>query len=375
MTRHVERQLHGGRTCRGSSPGLLEDRSGTPSGERYRSRAKTRACQNPGSAAQELLYSLSVAEPLDAGDRLDLQRLAASLVLDHDFRSHVAVAKAADLVAKGIVGAATIDLASQPSDPNSLRRADIEPLFRSMLAELGISMPEPDQAGWAAARWIAEMMIAGAIDPAVGALRLWGLWDICGAPDDELTWMLQLHDAWEESVGTERAAVEREILAYAPVVVAAADRRALPGYRGPDSSRAPVIGLGGLRDRIGGWRLVEVPPEDAPLKSIFRFASSTYFGYERHGGVEGLRHLANAVATAWTNGGRLPGDLATLRAALFLESRRWHHLGSEPDPAAEAYVRGLVARIHQVSGGSVRTDHEGPVMWLRRGINHLRGSR
>ncbi|HEX7277281.1 MAG TPA: hypothetical protein VF244_07885 [Acidimicrobiales bacterium] len=117
---------------------------------------------------------------------------------------------------------------------------------------------------------------------------------------------------------------------------------------------------------------VEVPLEDAPLESVLRFAANTYFGYERHGGVQGLSHLGNAVASAWTDDGRLPGDLPSLRAALFFESRRWHHLGHEADPAAEAYVRVLVAKIRQLSGGSVRADHEGPGMWLRRGINRLR---
>lgn len=145
-------------------------------------------------------------------------------------------------------------------------------------------------------------------------------------------------------------------------------------WREAGNSRTPTIVPG------GPWQarsvaLVEVPPEDAPLESLFRFASSTYFGYDRHGGVEGLGHLANAIARAWTDGGRLPDDLLALRGALFFESRRWHHFGYEPDPAAEAYVRALVAMIRQLSGGSVRPDHEGPVMWLRRGINLLRGSR
>ena len=36
--------------------------------------------------------------------------------------------------------------------------------------------------------------------------------------------MLQLHDAWESSVGPNRTAVEAEMLAFAPDVIAAADR-------------------------------------------------------------------------------------------------------------------------------------------------------
>jgi hypothetical protein len=36
--------------------------------------------------------------------------------------------------------------------------------------------------------------------------------------------MLQLHDAWESSVGLERQAIEVEMLQYAPQVILAADR-------------------------------------------------------------------------------------------------------------------------------------------------------
>jgi hypothetical protein len=37
--------------------------------------------------------------------------------------------------------------------------------------------------------------------------------------------MLELHEAWESAVGSDRTAVEAEILAFAPEVIAAADRR------------------------------------------------------------------------------------------------------------------------------------------------------
>lgn len=52
-------------------------------------------------------YRPGVVRPLDPTDRFDLQRLAAALVLDDDFRPEVAVAKAANLVAKGVDGPAT----------------------------------------------------------------------------------------------------------------------------------------------------------------------------------------------------------------------------------------------------------------------------
>jgi hypothetical protein len=111
---------------------------------------------------------------------------------------------------------------------------------------------------------------------------------------------------------------------------------------------------------------------DAPLESVFRFASSTYFGYDRHGGVQRLGALANATAAAWTKSGELPHDLAMLRAALFFEARRWHHLGDVPDLQAETYIRALLDRLGQLSGGYLRPDHAGPIMRLRRVVNRWR---
>lgn len=113
-----------------------------------------------------------------------------------------------------------------PSNPKQLSVYDVEPMARDMLADFGIAVPSKADAGWTVAGFIAEAMIAGAIDPPTGALRLWSLWDVCGEPNDELTWMLQLHDAWEESVGERRAAIEAEMIDYAPTVVVAARRHA-----------------------------------------------------------------------------------------------------------------------------------------------------
>ncbi len=106
--------------------------------------------------------------------------------------------------------------------------------------------------------------------------------------------------------------------------------------------------------------------------SIFRFGSTTYFGYDRHGGVAGLAAVADAVRDGWDRSGEVPGDLRRLRAALFFEARRWHHYGSEPDPAAETYVRALLEGIRRLSGGSVRSDQGRVLMRLRRALNRLR---
>ena len=102
-------------------------------------------------------------------------------------------------------------------------------MFRDLLAEHEVRVPGPGEAGWIMAGWIAELMIDGAFAPAEGALRLWGLWQGCGQPGDELTRMLQLHDAWESSVGVERRTIEEEMVAYASEVLAAAQLKGRPG--------------------------------------------------------------------------------------------------------------------------------------------------
>ena len=117
---------------------------------------------------------------------------------------------------------------------------------------------------------------------------------------------------------------------------------------------------------------VPVPDAAAPLGTILEFASMTYFGYDRHGGVEPLEVLANRAAECWANGRQLPSGLNEARAALFFEARRWHHFGQEPDPLSERYLRALVRHISTLSHGAVLADREGPAMWLRRVINRIR---
>ena len=166
-----------------------------------------------------------MSQPLGESDQLDLLHLAADLVLGDGFRAVAAVTKAVDLVAKGVEGEATVALAIQPADPRRLDGIEVQALFRAMLKEHGLELLAPAEAGWVKARSIADLMLAGAIEPAAGANQLWQLWRSCGAPGDELTWMLQLRDAWESSVGNARLEIEREMLAFAPTVIEGADRR------------------------------------------------------------------------------------------------------------------------------------------------------
>ena len=160
---------------------------------------------------------------LTRSQRMRLDELAARLVLGYGFYPEVVVGLAAQLVAEGIDGDGLVQLASQPADSTKLDGVEVESLFRSAFAELGLEMPSREPAGWTIARLIATAIVEGEIPPATGAHRLWSLSGECGHPA-ELVEMLDLHEMWESSVEPERTAAEAEILAFAPEVVAAAGR-------------------------------------------------------------------------------------------------------------------------------------------------------
>jgi hypothetical protein len=162
---------------------------------------------------------------LTRSQRMRLEELAARLVLGYGFYPEDAVRTAAELVAEGVDVDGLVQLASQPADVNAIDSQEVEILFRSALAEVGLQPPSRETAGWTLARPIATALVEGEIPPGTGAHRLWSLSRDCGDPG-ELVEMLQLHDEWESSVGSDRAAIEAEIVAFAPEVIAAADRRA-----------------------------------------------------------------------------------------------------------------------------------------------------
>ncbi|WP_157978985.1 MULTISPECIES: hypothetical protein [Nocardia] len=96
-----------------------------------------------------------------------------------------------------------------------------------------------------------------------------------------------------------------------------------------------------------------VPPEDGDERAFVEFAH-TYNGYEAFGGSpESLASATRKVRIAWDEIGELPNDLDLLRGCLFLEVRGHRHRG-DAEPFNElAFVRALVGRIREFSGGRV----------------------
>lgn len=114
--------------------------------------------------------------------------------------------------------------------------------------------------------------------------------------------------------------------------------------------------------------LVAVPDDDAPMLEVMQFASTSYYGYDRHGGVEGLAALANRSLDTWRVSKQLPESESAVRGSLFFESRRWHHFGDAPDDEAEEYMRALVVQLRSLSGGSVKADRDRLSWRIRRRV-------
>ena len=100
---------------------------------------------------------------------------------------------------------------------------------------------------------------------------------------------------------------------------------------------------------------VPVPDPTAPWRKLAEFAL-TFDGYAKFGGFDRLSTMANAAAKAWRERGSLPATLEEARGSLFFEQRRHRHLESDPRGASLDYVRALVQRIYDLSGGAVERE-------------------
>ena len=96
----------------------------------------------------------------------------------------------------------------------------------------------------------------------------------------------------------------------------------------------------------------DLPPPRATWRRIQKFAI-TFNGYEYHGEFLSLANVANEATSIYRKHKRLPAGLSDLRACLFFEFRRWHHLGEKPHRPAMIYIRALVENIR----GIVRFKH------------------
>lgn len=70
----------------------------------------------------------------------------------------------------------------------------------------------------------------------------------------------------------------------------------------------------------------EAIPDNLPFKDAFRLAY-LIDGYETAGGIEALSEIGNTTRMVATRTGVWVGDAKTLWLSLFLEQRRYRHIG------------------------------------------------
>jgi len=97
---------------------------------------------------------------------------------------------------------------------------------------------------------------------------------------------------------------------------------------------------------------ISVPESDAPWQDIWPFALS-WNAYDRLGDFDSVAAVANDVSQAWRRSGELPHDLNDVRTALFFEQRSYRHSDQMPSGRGADYVRSLLDRIRELSGGMV----------------------
>ena len=101
--------------------------------------------------------------------------------------------------------------------------------------------------------------------------------------------------------------------------------------------------------------VIRVPsPEDPWFPTINEFAL-TFNGYMRVGDFEAVAKVSDRCSTRFRRDGTLPDDLDAIRAALFMEQRKWRDQMSSPydHPEAKAYIQALVEKIRELSDGTL----------------------
>jgi len=81
--------------------------------------------------------------------------------------------------------------------------------------------------------------------------------------------------------------------------------------------------------------------------------SLTYNAFSRQGDFDFVADIDVRARQAWDNEETLPNDLEICRTILFFEQRRFRHLDAEPANDDDRFVREILGRIRDLSGGEV----------------------
>ena len=98
---------------------------------------------------------------------------------------------------------------------------------------------------------------------------------------------------------------------------------------------------------------IEVPGPDARWWTEINEFALTYNAYNRQGDFDFVASIEERVRQAWDHDATLPNDLETCRTVLFFDQRRFRHLDAEPEGNDDRFVRAILGRIRDLSGGRV----------------------
>jgi hypothetical protein len=98
---------------------------------------------------------------------------------------------------------------------------------------------------------------------------------------------------------------------------------------------------------------IEVPGPGARWWSEINDFALTFNGYNRNGDFDVVSRIDEKVRQAWDLDATLPDELDICRTTLFFEQRRYRHLVAEPAGNDDRFIRAILGRIRDLSGGQV----------------------
>ena len=79
----------------------------------------------------------------------------------------------------------------------------------------------------------------------------------------------------------------------------------------------------------------------------------TYNGYIRNGDFDVVSGIDERVRLSWERDASLPDEIGICRATLFFEQRLFRDLDTEPSGSDDRFIRAVLERIRELSGGEV----------------------
>jgi hypothetical protein len=98
---------------------------------------------------------------------------------------------------------------------------------------------------------------------------------------------------------------------------------------------------------------IRVPGPDARWWTEINEFALTYNAYNRNGDFDFVAEIVRRVRQSWDHDATLPDDLEICRTTLFFEQRRFRHLDTELVGDDDRFVRAILGRIRDPSGGQV----------------------